>query len=89
MSKWDRLTTKDNNEEIIAVCKYEECEINEESCPMCDVECNVFNDLAKKVYVHEATISACWELLEECAEEIENCYGKDTPLTIRIRDFLK
>lgn len=29
------------------------------------------------------------ELLEECAEVIENCYGRDTELTNRIRDFLE
>lgn len=34
-------------------------------------------------------VMAYTELLEEAAEEIENCYGKDTPLTIRIRDFIK
>lgn len=28
------------------------------------------------------------ELLEEAAEEIENCYNRETPLTSRIRDFL-
>ena len=28
------------------------------------------------------------ELLEEAAEEIENCYNRETPLTSRIREFL-
>jgi hypothetical protein len=33
-------------------------------------------------------LDACL-LLEECAEEIENLYGRETELTNRIRDFLK
>ena len=28
-------------------------------------------------------------LLEECAEEIENCYGRETELTIKVREFLE
>src|SRR5690554_2135955 len=28
------------------------------------------------------------ELLEKSVEEIENCYGKDTDLTLKIREFL-
>lgn len=89
MSKWDRLTITDDNKEVIAICKDEDCETSEGSCPMCDAECHVFKDLAKKVYVHEETIAACYELLEECAEEIENCYGKDAPFSLRIREFLE
>lgn len=29
-----------------------------------------------------------YSLIEEAAEEIENCYGKDTDLTVKIRELI-
>lgn len=36
----------------------------------------------------ESLITAL-DLLEECAEEIENLYGRETELTERVRDFIE
>lgn len=43
-------------------------------------------DIAIKILENEAVSK---RLLEEAAEEIENLYGRETELTIKIRDFLK
>jgi len=36
----------------------------------------------------EETIKELRQLLEKAAEEIENCYGKETELTLQIRELL-
>lgn len=33
-------------------------------------------------------LNTALDLLEECAEEIENLYGRETELTERVRDFV-
>ena len=33
-------------------------------------------------------LNTALDLLEECAEEIENLYGKETELTERVRDYV-
>ena len=43
-------------------------------------------DIAIKAIENEAVSK---KSLEAAAEEIENLYGRDTELTIKIRDFLK
>lgn len=49
-------------------------------------ESGIAFDIAIKAIENEAVSK---KLLEAAAEEIENLYGRDTELTIKIRDFLK
>lgn len=49
-------------------------------------ESGIAFDIAIKAIEDEAVSK---KLLEAAAEEIENLYGRDTELTIKIRDFLK
>lgn len=49
-------------------------------------ESGIAFDMAIRALENEAVSK---KLLEAAAEEIENLYGRDTELTIKIRDFLK
>lgn len=45
--------------------------------------------LDMKLIKNSIDLQKCKELLEQAAEEIENCYGKETELSERLRAFLK
>jgi len=56
--------------------------------PDCEYKATIIKDNARKLVEHNNEVYEKMQLLEQAAEEIENCYGRETELSKKIRGML-
>jgi len=62
--------------------------LQESKCSICADIAIEFEKLLEKNYVLRTELQGAKILMEKAAEEIENCYGRETQLSERLRKVL-